>query len=165
MIEAFAAQRADPTLRNGVRPGCPDRGADDADVGAGEHGVERGGELAVSVADKESEPVGPLSEVHQQVAGLLGDPRPGGMGGDPGDVYATAVMLNDDEDVEAAQQDGVDVGEVDGQDGMALGGQELALGRPGSSGRGIDSGAFMIFQTVDAATVWPRPTSSPCTLR
>jgi len=87
------------------------------------------------------------------------------MGVDPGEVHAAAVVFDHYQDVEAAQQDGVDVGEVDGQDGMAMGGQELAPGRPGSSGRGIDSGAFMIFQTVDAATVWPRPTSSPCTLR
>jgi hypothetical protein len=48
---------------------CPDRGTDDADVGAGEHGVEGGGEFAVPVADQEPEPVGPVSEIHQQVAG------------------------------------------------------------------------------------------------
>ena len=40
VVEAFAAQRADEALRDRVRPGCPDRGADDADVRAGEHGVE-----------------------------------------------------------------------------------------------------------------------------
>ena len=54
------------------------RGADDADVGTGEHVVEGGGELAVSVADQEPEPVGAVVEIHQQVAGLLGDPAPVG---------------------------------------------------------------------------------------
>ena len=44
----------------------------------GEHGVERGGELAVPVADQEPEPVGVLAEVHEQVAGLLGDQSPVG---------------------------------------------------------------------------------------
>src|SRR6185437_15520418 len=33
VVEAFAAQRADPALRDRVRSRCPDRGADDADVG------------------------------------------------------------------------------------------------------------------------------------
>ena len=51
VVEAFAAQGADPALRYGVRPRCPDRAADDADVGAGEHGAKGGGELAVPVAD------------------------------------------------------------------------------------------------------------------
>ena len=48
--------------------------ADDGDVGTGEHVVKGGGELAVSVADQEPEPVGALTEVHQQVAGLLSHP-------------------------------------------------------------------------------------------
>lgn len=51
VVETFPAQGADEAFRDRVRSGCPDRGADDADVGAGEHGVERGGELAVPVAD------------------------------------------------------------------------------------------------------------------
>jgi hypothetical protein len=102
VVEAFSAQGADEAFRDRVRAWCPDRRADDADVGAGEDGVERGGELAVSVADKESEPVGPLSEVHQQVAGLLGDPGSGGVGGDPGKVHAATLVLDHDEDVEAA---------------------------------------------------------------
>ena len=37
-----------------------------------------GGELAVPVADQEPEPVGAVAEVHQQVAGLLGDQSPVG---------------------------------------------------------------------------------------
>ena len=76
--------------------------------------------LAVSVADQEPELLGAVAEVHEQVAGLLGDPGAGGMGGDPGDVYAAAAVLDHDEDVEAAQEDGVDVGEVDGEDRVGL---------------------------------------------
>jgi hypothetical protein len=56
MIEAFAAQGADPAFRNGVRARCADRGADDADVGAGEYRVEGGGELAVLVASPRVRP-------------------------------------------------------------------------------------------------------------
>jgi len=40
------------------------------------NGVEGGGELAVPVTDQEPEPVGAVAEVHDQVAGLLGHPRP-----------------------------------------------------------------------------------------
>src|ERR687889_1824159 len=78
VVEAFPAQCPDEPFRNRVRPGRSDRGADDPQVGAGEDGVERGGELAVPVADQEPELLGALAEIHQQVAGLLGDPVPVG---------------------------------------------------------------------------------------
>jgi hypothetical protein len=158
VVETFPAQGADEPFGDRVRPGRPDRGADDPDVSTGEHGVERGGELAVPVADQEPEPVGVFAEVHEQVAGLLGDPVSGGMGGDSGEVHAATVVLDDEENVEAAQEHGVDVGEVDGEDGVGLRGQELA---PGRGGAGSSPAFFMIFQTVEAATAWPSPTSSP----
>jgi hypothetical protein len=53
-----------------------------------------------------------------EVAGLLRDPGPSGMGGDPADVHAAAAVLDHDQDIEAAQEDGVDVGEVDREDGV-----------------------------------------------
>jgi hypothetical protein len=137
VVEAFSAQGADEALRDRVRPRCPDRSANDADVGAAEHSVERGGELAVPVADQEPESVRAVAELHEQVASLLGDPGPGGVGGDPGEVHAAAVVLDHDEDVEAAQEDGVDMGEIDGEDGAGLGGQKLSPRRPGSAGRRI----------------------------
>ena len=130
VIEAFPAQRPYPSFGDGVRPWRSDRGADDADVGAGEDRVEGDGELAVSVADQEPELLGLVAEVHQQVAGLLGDPGAGGVGGDLGDVHAAAAVLDHDQDVEATQGDGVDVGEVDGEDRLGLRGEELAPGRP-----------------------------------
>ena len=51
VVEAFPAQGADEPFRDRIRTRCPDWGADDLDVGAGEHGVERG---VSSVEDKES---------------------------------------------------------------------------------------------------------------
>jgi hypothetical protein len=67
LVEAFAAQRANPALGDRVRPRRANRGADDADVGAGEHRVEGGGELAVPVTDQKPEPLGAVAEVDQQV--------------------------------------------------------------------------------------------------
>ncbi|MFD1530504.1 hypothetical protein [Pseudonocardia aurantiaca] len=45
VVQAFAAQGADPAFGDRVRSRCSNWGADDADVGAGEDGVEGGGEL------------------------------------------------------------------------------------------------------------------------
>ena len=53
VVKAFPSHGADEAFRDRVRPGCPDRGADDLDIGAGEHSVERAGKLRVSVPDGE----------------------------------------------------------------------------------------------------------------
>ena len=75
VVETFPAQGADEPFRDRVRSRCPDRGADDPDVGAGEHGVECGGELGVPIADEESVATPCVVEIREQVAGLLGQPR------------------------------------------------------------------------------------------
>ena len=67
-------QRSDEAFGDGVRSWRLHRGANDADVGASEHCVEAGGELAVPVADQVAELLGAVAQVHDQVAGLLGDP-------------------------------------------------------------------------------------------
>jgi hypothetical protein len=72
MVEAFAAQRADPALGDRVGPRRLDWGAEDADAGASEDRVDGGGELAVPVTDQEPKLLGPVTEVHQQVASLVG---------------------------------------------------------------------------------------------
>jgi hypothetical protein len=51
------------------------------------------------------------------------------VGGDPGEVLAAGAVLDHDENVEAAEEDGVDVGEVDREDGVGLCRQELSSGR------------------------------------
>jgi hypothetical protein len=56
-------------------------------------------------------------------------------------MYAAASMLDHDERVEAAEQNGVDVGEVDCEDRVGLCGEELSPGRSGPQRGGVDAGA------------------------
>jgi hypothetical protein len=67
---------------------------------------------------------------------------PVGWAGDSGEVHTAAAVLDNHEDVEAAQEDRVDVGEVDGEDCVGLRGEELAPGRACPSGRGIEPGVL-----------------------
>ena len=48
--------------------------------------------------------------------GLLTEPGAGGAGGDPGGVHPVAAVLDHGQEVEAAPEDGVDMGEVDGEE-------------------------------------------------
>jgi len=64
------------------------------------------------------------------------------MGGDPGEVHAATAVLDHQQDVQAAEEDGVDVGEVDGKDRVGLRAEELRPGWTGSSWRRIESRVF-----------------------
>src|SRR5262245_53059069 len=107
-VEALAADAADPALdvRVGVRR--PNRRADAPDAFAGEDGIERGGELAVAVVDKEAHLAAALVEVDQQVARLLQHPS-GVWVPRAGEVLDAATAGREkDEHVQAPKADRVD---------------------------------------------------------
>ena len=78
------------------------------------------GELSVTVPDEKPEAAAGVLEVHEQVASLLSEPGPGGVGGDAEDVYAAGGVLDDKEDMQPTQGDGVEMKHVAGQDGVRL---------------------------------------------
>ena len=124
-VEEFAADGADEAFGDGVGPRRPHRCLDDPDVDGGEDGVEGGGELGVAVPDEEPEATAGVVEIHEQVAGLLGQPGTGGVRGDAEDVHPAGGVLDDEERVEPVQGDRVEVEQVTGEDRVRLGPQEL----------------------------------------
>jgi hypothetical protein len=80
------------------------------------------------------------SEVHQEVAGCLRCPCAVRAGGNVGQMDAASAVLDDDQGIEAAEQHGVHVDEVGGNDAAGLRGKELLPGRAAAAGRGIDPG-------------------------
>ena len=74
-----------------VRSRAARRDLDGVDAGAGQGGVEGGGELAGAVADEEPEAGGAVVERRQQVAGLLGGPGSGRVAGRPEDVQVATA--------------------------------------------------------------------------
>jgi hypothetical protein len=120
-VEEFASDAADEPFGDRVGPRRLHWCLDDADVGGCEHGVERGGEFGVAVADQEPEASAGRVEVDEQVAGLLGQPGAGGVGGDAEDVYPAGGVLDDEERIQPAQGDGVEVEQVAGEDRVRLG--------------------------------------------
>jgi hypothetical protein len=102
-----------------------------------------------------------ISKAHDEVAGGLGGPRPRRVGGDPSEVHPPGLHLDHEQDVEPAQQGGVDAGEVGGDDRGCLGADELHPRWPGPITGGIDTPVRRIFHTVDAAIRWPSRPSSP----
>jgi hypothetical protein len=80
-VEEFAADAANEAFGDRVGPRRPHRCPEDADVGGGEDGVEGGDELGVAIPDQKPGFAPGVVEVHEQVAGQLGQPGPGRVGG------------------------------------------------------------------------------------
>jgi hypothetical protein len=99
LVQAFPPCGPHPPFRVCVRPRRPDRCLEHLDGVGGEDGVERGGELGVTVADKELERVDPVAQAHHEIAGLLGNPLPGRMGGDAQNVHPPGGELDHEEHV------------------------------------------------------------------
>ncbi len=123
---------SDRTLRTnpfGVAVGswCPRWNLHRLDALGGEHRIEGRAVLGVPVADEEPEYRDAVVEVGHEVAGGLRGPRHRGVRGDAEDVDAAAGDFHDEQDVESAQRDGVEVEEVAGQQPSRLG---LAEGAP-----------------------------------
>jgi hypothetical protein len=104
-----------------------------------EHRIEAGDELRIAVADQRLQRVHPGAQLRGEVAGLLGDPRAGRVGGRPADVQPAGLVLDEDQRIDPSQQDGVDGQEVAGDDPVALGGQELLPRRARTSRRRVDA--------------------------
>ena len=77
-VQEFAAASADPAFGDRVHARRLDVAEHGPDPGIGENGVERSGVVRAAVADNELDLVRLLAEVHDQVAVLLGGPRPVG---------------------------------------------------------------------------------------
>jgi hypothetical protein len=122
-------------------------------------------ELGVAVPDEEAEGADPISEVHEQVAGLLGGPYAVRMGGHAEDVHVPGRHLHDEQDVQASEEDRVDLEEVAGQQPLRLGAQERPPGGVHLLRR--RSASLAAQDPPDGRSLmWcPSRVSSPCTLR
>jgi len=94
------------------RPGRPRRNPHDPHALAGEDGIERTGELGVAVPDEEPELADPVREVHDQVAGLLGNPCSVWILGHPEDMHPPGRYLHDEEHIHSPEKDSVHGEEV-----------------------------------------------------
>jgi hypothetical protein len=112
-VGALAADGGDPPLGDRVHPRCLRRGEHHVDADRGEHRIERGGELGVSVADQVSEAASGTVKIRGQVAGQLGYPGSSRVVGDAEQVDPAGAVLDHESRVQAFQGHGVDVKEVD----------------------------------------------------
>jgi hypothetical protein len=164
-VQELAPASADPAFGDRIHARRPDVAEPGPDPGTGEDRVERSGEVRTAVPDHEPGPVRMLAEVHDQVAGLLDGPFPGGMRSDSENPDAPAGVLDHGQDIGLGAIEQVRREGVARQDRLGLGAQEQRPGRTGPPRRRIDPASFRISDTVDAATRTPSPASSPWILR
>jgi len=74
------------------------------------------------VTDQELDGIRQLGELHANIAGLLGYPVGGWLGGHAGEPAGPGVVVNEEEYVKPAEQHGVDAEEVAGDETLRLSG-------------------------------------------
>jgi hypothetical protein len=79
-VQELAPASPDPAFGDRVHAGRRHVAAHGKEPGVRQDRVERGGEVRSAVADHELDPMCMFAEVHEEVAGLLGGPLPGGTG-------------------------------------------------------------------------------------
>src|SRR6266568_639498 len=139
-VQALGAHRPDPPFRERVGPWRPERGADHIDELGAENLVERSRVLRVPVVDEDGGALEPT--VDREVPGLLGHPGRVRVLGHPGDVDPAGGELDEEQDVERPQPDGLHGEEVGGQDAVSLASEEHRPGRTGASGRRPQAGSL-----------------------
>ncbi|MCP3937357.1 MAG: hypothetical protein GY708_18545 [Actinomycetia bacterium] len=111
-IEQFASDRADPLFGERVRHLSLCRCVEDLEPFGSEDLVERVDGLASAISDQRPSALEVFGVADEQVGGGLGCPCACGVGGDAGEEDFAAVDLDEEPDVVAAQERGVDGEEV-----------------------------------------------------
>lgn len=140
VVEGLAPECPDDPFAVRVHPWGPRRRLRGFDALGREDRVEGLGVLAVPVADQEVQRLQAQAQVDGEVAGLLDRPLRGRMRGHTSDVQAARAVLEEDQRVDPAKIDQVDVQEVAGDDAVGLRRQELSPRRPTSTGSRAYSG-------------------------
>ncbi|MGW6476351.1 hypothetical protein ACWGDS_00045 [Streptomyces sp. NPDC055059] len=142
-VGGLASARSDPALGGGVHPGHARQDGHHPGADGGEECVEALGEVSRVVPDEESDFFGAcVIPVHKGVSGALGGPCGGDMLGDASDVDAAGVVLDEEEDEQAPQENGVDMEDIDGEDARGLGLEEPGPRPVAALRRWIDPGAL-----------------------
>src|ERR1039458_244610 len=154
-IEALSTYGADEAFGDGVRARGPDRGLNDPDAFRDEDSVEGEGELGVAVADQELGRRCSLGEPEAEVPGLLGHPGAGWVRRDTGEMDDPGVRFDEEQNIEPAEQDGVDGEEVAREEPLCLDAAELVPGRTRPPREGSRPWRFKMTQMLEWASLMP----------
>jgi hypothetical protein len=160
-VQQLASAAADPPLDDRIHPRRLNGGADNPDASGLEDFIECGGELASRSCSTNFTPRPRILQVHQEVPGLLDDPRPERVLRGAEDPDPARAMLDDGKDIDlgAGEQAGLKKSSAR----IAWAWERRNSAQPGPSRRGAGSilALLRICQTVDAATDMPSLASSP----
>ena len=140
MVRSRSSRRRAPIQRsaNAFATGGAHRCLEDLHTFGSEDLVEGVDELVAAVAHERTRPGEPVGMAQEQVPRCLGDPHAGGVVRDPCAVHGSGGDVDAQQQVEPAQRDGFDGGEVAGDSG--LGPQELRPSDFAACGCRVDSG-------------------------
>src|SRR5215217_427908 len=128
-VETLSANGADEALGDRVRLRRAHRCFDDLDAFACEDGIEVARVLAVSVAIRNRDRQARSCSVQVNWRACCVTHAPGRVRSAASDMHAAATQLDEEDNVQPLQRDGLDGEEVDAEDALRLSSQERAPGQ------------------------------------
>src|SRR6266540_1015009 len=119
-VETLRSDGADEALGNRIRLRRSHRRADDLDPFTSEDDVEVTRELAVAIPDQKAHRRRMLRQSPCELTALLSDPGAARVRRAAGEIHPAAAELDEEENVQPPQGDGLDREEVDGEHAVRL---------------------------------------------
>ncbi|GAA3814514.1 hypothetical protein GCM10022206_61200 [Streptomyces chiangmaiensis] len=142
-VGGLASAGSHPALGDRVHPRHARKDGHHPGADSVEDRVEALSEVAGVVADQVPDADGAcVVQAHEEVSGALGGPSGGDVAGDTGDVDATGVVLDEEQDEQTPREHRVHVEDVNGEDARGLGLEEPGPGAAGPLGRRVDPGVL-----------------------
>jgi len=135
VIERFSTYGSHPSFGEGVRPRSAERSLDNLDALSPQDLVEARRELGVAVTEQEPGSEFAILDVPGQMPRLLHHPVAGGMCRAAGEMHTATANLDEEQDVQRLEPNGLDGEEVGSQDLLSVLPQELAPGASTTLGR------------------------------
>jgi hypothetical protein len=133
----------------------------DPDAVRCEDRIERSSEPAVPVSEEEADGGDVAAEVHQEVASGLGDPLPGRMRRQPGQMCLAGAMFDGDQCIDPFENTVSTRTKSTARKALARAVRNWRQLGPDRRGAGSRPASCRICHTVEAAMRWPSRTSSP----
>jgi hypothetical protein len=131
-VKQLTTAAADPAFHDRIHARRLNSGADNPDTSGPEDLIERSSEAGVPVMQHELCPRSGVFQVHQQIPGLLHNPRLDRVLGRAKDPDAARAMLDHGQDIHLRAVEEIGGKEVQRQDPLCLRSQEPGPARPGA---------------------------------
>src|SRR4051812_45009284 len=160
-VQAYTAEGSDDAFADGVHPRRLRQGRDDSRLFGFEHLPKRGSEERITIINQEPQRAKAITQVHDEIAGLLHRPRTGRLRGHSPQVQSSGAVLNDTSTYNRLSSTVSTTKKSQAITACAWAARNCRQPGPARRGAGSMPAVCRNSHTVEAAIAYPSRASSP----